>query len=52
MELKIISTRLDSWYNWYLSEQGAVHYAIHSSLYINTVMEKYIKLCTQLTHRL
>ena len=34
---KLFSTRLSYWYNWYLSEQGTVHYAMYSILYINTL---------------
>ena len=26
--------KLNNWYEWYLSEEGAVHYAINSILYI------------------
>ena len=38
-----------SWYNSYLSEQCAVHYAINSSLYLNTLKELYLKLYTTCT---
>ena len=28
--------KLNKWYQWYLSKDRAVHYAIHSILYITT----------------
>ena len=31
---KLFSTRLDGLYTWYLSEQGAVNYAINSNTHI------------------
>ena len=46
----LFSARLDIWYNWYLLQQEAVHYAIHSILCINTLKEKYIKLSEQVMH--
>ena len=36
--------KLNKWYQWYLSEEGALHYAINSILYITTLREKYIKI--------
>ena len=39
------------WFNWYLSEEGAVHYAINSILYINTLKEKYKKMYEKLIYR-
>ena len=36
--------KLKYWYQWYLSEEGAVHYAINSILYITTLREKYVKM--------
>ena len=35
---------LNKWYQWYLSKDRAVHYAINSILYITTVREKYVKM--------
>ena len=32
--------KLNYWYQWYLSEERAVHYAITSILYITTLREK------------
>ena len=37
---RLFSARLSSWYNWYLSKQGVVYYAIYSFLYLNTLKEK------------
>ena len=34
--------KLNHWYQWYLSEDGTVHYAINSILYDATLREKYI----------
>ena len=36
--------KLNNWHQWYLSEEGTVHYAINSILYINTLRERYIKM--------
>ena len=49
---KIFSARLNSWYNCYLLEEGAVHYTINSILYLNTLKEKYIKFYEKLKHGL
>ena len=40
----LFASRLNHWNQWYLSEEGAVHYAINSILYITTLREKYIKM--------
>ena len=36
--------KINNWYQWYLSEEGAIHYVINSILYMTTLREKYIKL--------
>ena len=36
--------KFNNWYQWYLSEEGAVNYAINSVLYITTLREKHIKM--------
>ena len=37
---KLFVCILTHWFNWYLSEEGMVHYPINSILYINTLREK------------
>ena len=51
---KIVTTIQSTHYKptWYVSEQGTVHYAINSSLYLKTLKEKYITLHENLTYRL
>ena len=44
MNEKLFVGELNNWYQWYLSEEGTVNYAINSILYINTLQEKYIKM--------
>ena len=41
---KLSADKLNNWYQWYLSEEGSVHYAINSILYITTLREKYIEM--------
>ena len=41
---KLFVGKLNKWYQWYLSKDGAVHYAINSILYITTLREKYVKM--------
>ena len=36
--------KLNNWYQWYLSKDGIVHYAINSLLYITTMGEKYVRM--------
>ena len=36
--------KLNHWYQWHLSNEGAVHYAINSIVYTMTLREKYIKM--------
>ena len=36
--------KLNKWFHWYLSKDGAVHYAINSILYLTTLREKYVKM--------
>ena len=39
---KLFSSKLNVWYNWYLSKNGISNYAINSLLYLIAVREKYI----------
>ena len=41
---KLFAGKLNNWYQWYLSEDRAVHYAINSILYIITLRGKYAKM--------
>ena len=41
---KLFADKFSNWYQWYLSKDGAVHYAINSILYITTFREKYVKM--------
>ena len=34
---KLLDSKLDNWYNWYLSKEGVGYYAINSLLYITTM---------------
>ena len=49
---KLSVGKLNNWYYWYLSAEGAVHYAINSHLYINTLREKYIKIYEKFVNQL
>ena len=37
---KLFSGKLNNWFQWYISEEGAIYYAINSILYIATLREK------------
>ena len=39
-------------FNWYLLEEGVVHYVINLILYTNTLKKKYNKMYEMLIHRL
>ena len=41
---KLFVGKLNNWYQWYLSVEGAVHYTINSILYIDTFRKKYITM--------
>ena len=45
---KLFTGILTHWFNWYLSEEGVIHYAINSILFINTFKEKYNKMYEKL----
>ena len=49
---RLFAGKLTYWFNWYLSEEGVVHYAINSILYINTLKKKYNKMYEKLIHKL
>ena len=38
------ASKLDFWYNYYLSNNGIGHYATNSLVYLRTLREKYIKM--------
>ena len=44
--------KLTHWFNWYLLEEGVVHYAINLILHINTLNEKYNEMYEKFMHRL
>ena len=41
---KLFVGKLNNWYQWYLSKDGAGHYAINSLLYITMMREKYVRM--------
>ena len=41
---KLFAGRLDHWYNWYLSKDGAGPYAINSLLFLTMTRKKYAKM--------
>ena len=41
---KLFASKLNQWYNWYLSRNGIGHYAINSLLFLTTAIEKYVKM--------
>ena len=41
---KLFVVKLNKWYQYYLSRDRAVHYAINSILYITTLREGYVKM--------
>ena len=41
---KSFASKLNHWYNWYLSRDGIGHYAINSFLFLATTREKYVKM--------
>ena len=49
---RLFAGKLTYWFNWYLPEEGVVHYAINSILYINTLKEKHNKMYEKLIHKL
>ena len=42
---------LTHWFNWYLSDEGVVNYAINSILYIIKLRQKYNKMHEKVIHR-
>ena len=40
----LFASKLDSWYNYYLSSDGIGHNTTNSLLYLRTLKEKYIKM--------
>ena len=44
LDERLFVGKLYHWYQWYLSEEGPVHYAITSILYITILRKKYIKI--------
>ena len=49
---RLFASKHTHWFNWYLSEEGVVNYAINLFLYINTLKEKYNKMYEKHIHRL
>ena len=47
---KLFVGKFTHWFKWYLWEEGVVHYAIHSILYINTLKEEYNNMYEKLMH--
>ena len=41
---RLFGGKLIYWFNWYLSKESVVHYAINSMSYINTLQMKYNKM--------
>ena len=41
---QLFASKLDSWYNYYLSNNGIGHYATNSLLYLRTLREKSVKM--------
>ena len=44
--------KLKYWYQWYLPEEGVVHYAINSPMHINTLRQKDIKMYEKFINQL
>ena len=41
---KLFAVKILEWFQWYLSKDGAGHYATNSLLYLTTAKEKYVKM--------
>ena len=41
---RLFATKINYWYEWYLSRDGVGHYAINSLLFLTTAREKYVKV--------
>ena len=48
----LFASKLDSWYNYYLSNNGIGHHATNSLLYLRTLREKYIKMYEEISSQL
>ena len=46
---KLFASKLNAWYNWYLSKDGISNYMINSLLYLRRVREKYIHMYKDLS---
>ena len=44
MEGKLVASKLDQWYNWYLSRDGIGHSAINSLIFLTNARGKYVKM--------
>ena len=49
---KLFASKLDSWYNWYLTKDEIGHYAINSLLYLRMLREKYVKMVEEFINQL
>ena len=49
---KLFASKLDSWYNWYLTNNGIGHYAINSLLYLRMLRKKYVKMYEKFINQL
>ena len=41
---KLVTGKFNKWYQWYVSKNRAVHFALNLILYITTLREKYDKI--------
>ena len=49
---KIFASKLNSWYEWYLSKDGVGHYAINPILFLTMVRGKFVKMYERHTNQL
>ena len=49
---KLYAGHVNKWFEMYLASQGANYYAIHSSLFLRTIQEKYIKMYERFVNQL
>ena len=45
----LFASKLNHWFQWYLSQDEVGHYAINSLLYLRTLREKYVKIFQNLS---
>ena len=49
---RLYAGHVNKWFEMYSASQGANYYAIHSLLYLQTIQEKYKKMCERFVNQL